>query len=91
MNKFITHNRLTIVNFAIVSYFLLLWLVYYFKIDLVLIGVFRELLTIPFLLAQLFFLVFGVIYLVQHKLNVLNLISLLALAICSVITIGSFF
>ena len=91
MNREKISRILTIGNLTIVIYFVLLWIVNYFKVDFVWIGVFRDLLTIPFLLAQLFFLVFGVIYFLKNKLNTLNFISLLVLAICSTLTIGSFF
>lgn len=91
MNKLITNKNLTIVNFAIVSYFILVWLINYYKIDFVLIGVFRELLTIPFLIAQIIFLVIGINYLIKNKRNFLTIISVLSLAICTIITIGSFF
>ena len=91
MNKLITNRNLTIINFLIVSYFLLLFLVNFYKVDFVLIGVFRELLTIPFILAQIVFLVLGIIFLVKYKSHLLTTISLIALSICSVLTIGSFF
>lgn len=55
MNKFITDRNLTIINFVIVAYFGLIYLLYFYKTDLVLIGVFKEILTIPFLLAQVVF------------------------------------
>jgi hypothetical protein len=91
MNKLITNRNLTIVNFAIVSFFILIWLINFYKIDFVLIGVFREILTIPFLIAQFVFLVIGIKYLIRNKKNLLTIISVIALAICSIITIGSFF
>ena len=91
MNKLITNKNLIIVNFAIVSYFILIWLINFYKIDFVLIGVFREMLTIPFLIAQIVFLVIGIKYLIKNQINLLTLISVLSLAICAVITIGSFF
>jgi len=87
----LTHRDLTIINFTIVFYFILLWLINYYQIDFVLIGVFRELLTIPFLIAQLVFLIIGVLFLIKNKLNFITIISVLALAICTVSTIGSFF
>jgi hypothetical protein len=91
MNKLITNRNLTIINFAIVSFFILIWLINFYKIDYVLIGVFREMLTIPFLIAQIIFLVIGVKYLIKNKNNILTIISFITLAICTVITIGSFF
>lgn len=91
MNNLITNRNLTIVNFAIVFYFILIWSINFFKIDHVLIGVFRELLTIPFLIAQIVFLVIGIKYLIKNQRNFLTIISVLLLAICTIITIGSFF
>ena len=87
----LTHKKLTIINFIIVSYFVLLWFVNIYKIDYTLIGVFRELLTIPFLLAQIVFLILGIKFLTKNKINYFTIISLLLLAICTIITIGSFF
>ena len=55
-------RKLIIANFTIVSYFVLIWLINVYKIDIVLIGVFRELLTIPFLIAQIVFLVIGIYF-----------------------------
>jgi hypothetical protein len=91
MNKLITNRNLTIVNFAIVSYFILIWLINFYKLDFVLIGVFREMLTIPFLIAQIVFLVIGIKYLIKNQINLLTIISVVSLAICAIITIGSFF
>lgn len=70
---------------------MLIWLINFYKIDYVLIGVFREMLTIPFLIAQIVFLVIGIKYLIKNKRNILTIISVLSLAICMIITIGSFF
>lgn len=91
MNKLLTNRNLIIANFSIVSYFILIWLINFYKIDFVLIGVFREILTIPFLIAQIVFLVIGIKYLIKNQKNSLIIISVLLLAICSIITIGSFF
>jgi len=91
MNKLITNRSLTIINFVIVTYFGLIYLLNFYKIDLVLIGVFREMLTIPFLLAQIVFLVLGMIHLIKYKTNFLTIISIIGLAICTIYTIGSFF
>lgn len=87
----LTGRNLTLMNFAIVFYFVLIYTFYIFKIDFVIIGVFQEMLTIPFLIAQVVFVVIGIYYLINYKKEVLNIISLLLLTICSVITIGSFF
>lgn len=91
MKKLITNKNLTIVNFAIVTFFILMWLINYYKIDFALIGVFRELLTIPFLIAQIVFLVIGITYLIKNQRKLLTTISVLSLTICAILTIGSFF
>ena len=91
MDKLITNRNLIIINFVIVTYFGLLYLLNFYKIDFVLIGVFREMLTIPFLLAQILFLVLGIIHLIKHKTHFLTLISIIVLAINAIYTIGSFF
>lgn len=91
MDTLITNRNLTIINFTIVVYFILIWLAHFYQIDFVLIGVFRELLTMPFLIAQIVFLVIGIKYAIEKKRNVPMVISVLALAIYTTITIGSFF
>ena len=91
MNKLNTRKNLAIINFAIVFYFLLIWLLNFYNIDFFLLGFFIELLTIPFLLAQIVFLIIGINYVMKNKRNTLTKISVVLLAICTVITIGSFF
>ena len=91
MNKLITHRNLSIINFVIVAYFGVIYSINFYNIDFVLIGVFREILTIPFLLAQIVFLVLGIIHLIKHKTQFLTIISIIALAICAIYTIGWFF
>lgn len=91
MNKRINNSNLTIINFSIVAYFALIYVLNFFKIDFVLIGVLREVFTIPFLLAQFLFLVLGIIHLFKHKTYLLTFISIILLAINVIYTIGSFF
>ncbi len=91
MKKLLTNKNLTIINFVIVLFFALIYLLNYYEINVVLIGVFRELLTIPFLIAQLVFLVLGIQFILKNKIHFLTLFSILLLASCSVVTIGSFF
>lgn len=91
MNKSTTNRILIIANFSIVLYFTLIWLINFYKIDFVLIGVFREIFTLPVLIAQIVLLGIGIGYLIKNKRNLLVIISFLSLVICSVITIGSFF
>ncbi|RZT95599.1 hypothetical protein EV201_0222 [Ancylomarina subtilis] len=92
MNKIFSSRKLTIINFIIVTYFILIYLINYREVDFVLIGVFRELLTIPFLLAQIVFLILGTRHLMKNKeRNVITMLSVIALTLCTIITIGSFF
>ena len=91
MNRIITNRNLTIINFVIVLYFILIWLFNFYNIDLILIGVFREMLTIPFLIAQIVFLVIGIEHVIKNRKGFLTIISVLLLLICTIITIGSFF
>lgn len=80
----------SIINLSIVAYFTTIYTLYVAKIDFVLVGIFRELLTIPFLLAQIVFIVIGVIYYFRYKANFLFILSWLALAICSYFTLSTF-
>jgi hypothetical protein len=86
-----TSKNLTIVNFLIVFYFILLYLTYSYKVDHNLIQIIVELFTIPLLIAQIVFLVLGIKYLIEHKENFLLLISLLFLAVCSFFTLTNTF
>ncbi len=92
MNSTFNEKRLTMINFIIVAYFIVLYFLKIFKVDFVLIGVFVELLTIPFLIAQVIFLVLGIkLFTKEEKPNYLTIISIASLAICTIITFGSFF
>lgn len=87
--KFITNRNLTIGNFVIVIYFTILYLLSIYKFDSFLIGFFGELLTIPFLLAQIVFIVIGIGHLKwNNRKNYFFIISLIALIVCSILTIG---
>jgi len=90
-NNSFSEKNLTIVNFSIVIYFISIWLINRFEIDFTIIGVFRELLTIPALLAQLVFLFISIRKVLQHKASLVLKLSILALTVCSVLTISSFF
>jgi hypothetical protein len=91
MIKLISARNLVIINFGIVAYFILIVFVDFYKINYVFIGFFRELLTIPFLLAQAVFVLIGITLLIKRKSNFLTIISVTALAICTFFTISSFF
>jgi hypothetical protein len=87
----VTDRKLTLINFSIVFYFLIIYALYFFKVEVVIIGVLQELLSIPFLIAQVVFVVIGIHHLIKYKIKLLTIISLLALVVCSILTIGSFF
>jgi hypothetical protein len=92
MSKTLTEKRLIIINFIIVLYFLFIYAIHRFQLENTLIGVFKEILTIPFLLAQTVFLVLGFLLLIKNKKShFLTKLSVLLLGICAVLTIGSFF
>ena len=86
-------KRLAIINFTIVSFFLLIYLINLYKIDLDLIDAIRELLTIPFLISQIVFLTLSIKILIKDNKggNYLLVSSVIALAICTFFTLGSFF
>lgn len=90
--KILTERKLIIINFTIVLYFILIYLINLYKIDYVIIGVFREMLTIPFLIGQIVFLIMGGLFLIEHKKTTfMTKLSVVLLVVCSIITISSFF
>ncbi|SFG33817.1 hypothetical protein SAMN04487988_1032 [Algoriphagus hitonicola] len=91
MAKILSSKKLTLINFMIVFYFFLLWLINYFQVDLFAIGFIVELLTIPFLLGQVIFLILGINFLIKPPRPSLFIISFLLLSICALLTFGSFF
>ncbi len=82
---------MVIINLTIVVYFILIWLINIYKIEAILIGVFRELLTLPFFIAQIVFLVLTIKHWIKHNKNLLVIISTVPLTICAIITVSSFF
>ncbi len=84
-------KQLTTFNLIIVGYFIIVYLTDYFKIDFVLIGVIKELATIPFLIAQLIFIFLSLQSILRHKKGRWLLPSAILLILSSLLTIGSFF
>ncbi len=85
-------KRLTAINLTIVFYFISIYLIDLFRIDFVLIDVFREILTIPFLLALIVFVILSINLWVKRKmLKPVTIFSIFLLAVIAIITIGSFF
>ncbi|GAB5527938.1 MAG: hypothetical protein Roseis2KO_58100 [Roseivirga sp.] len=93
-SQLVSEKQLLAISLAIATYFLTIFLLNFFEVDFTLIGVFRELLTVPMLLGQLIFLVMGLAILVRRKESkrkYLTVMSILLLATSSLLTIGSFF
>ena len=91
MKPFLNHKTLTKINFLIVLYFILLGLVDLYKIDFALIGVLREILTIPFLILQFVFLFLSIRFIFKHNAKDFWLnISIFILGICATVTVCSF-
>ena len=92
MKKGFSDRNVTVINLSIVGFFGLIYLINYYQIDAVLIGVIREMLTIPFLGALVGFSILGVIYLVRApKKKIGRSISSVLLIICACITLRTFF
>ncbi len=83
-----SQSTLLAINFSIVGYFLALYLLYLLKIGGGFLQFFVELLTIPMLLAQPLFIVLGVIFLYKNPSGLWMKISVLALFITAILTIG---
>lgn len=94
MNVLNKINGITVLaaSLLVVFYFATIYCIDYFEIDYTIIGVFRELLTIPFLLAQLFFLGISVVLFLRkgiiHKRCILLSIVILC---CSSLFTGDYF
>lgn len=91
MRKLITDRNLTLINSIIIIYFIVIYALYRFQVEYIIIGVFQEILTIPFMLAQIVFVIIGIHHLVKYKIKILTLVSVITLVLCSALTIGSFF
>jgi len=84
-------KKLTLINFSIVLYFIVLYTLHSYKVDATFIGVLREILTIPLLIGQLVFLVLSIQFLMKKRTRQpLLILSIVSLAICSFFTIQSF-
>ena len=92
MNINITELRLRAVNYIIVSYFIVLYLLNAYQVQNNFIDALRELFTIPFLLAKVVFLILSVVLIRRHGYRRPGtIISFIALLACAIATIGSFF
>ncbi len=94
MNSNIEIKRLFWISLVIVSHLAFTFLNYrYFKLDFVLIGVFRELLTIPLFILQFVVLFFALknFFSAKTSLKTYSLFTAIILGTSSVLTFGSFF
>ncbi len=83
-------KKLTLINFSIIIFFCLIYLQNQYKINNGFVNFIKELFTIPFLFAQVIFLIISVKHLLKQKMNIAFLISVIILATSSFITFKSF-
>lgn len=83
-------KRLTLINFSIISFFCLIYLQNNYNINNGVVNFIKELFTIPFLIAQVVFLVISVKQLFKKHINITFLISVVLLVTSSFITFNSF-
>ena len=91
IDNILSEKKLTVINITIVVYFIAIWLIYIYQIDFKIIGVIAELFTVPYLIGQVAFTVLSLWYLKRHNTTLLFKVSTVALIICSIITMASFF
>lgn len=84
-------KKLTMLNFIVVGYFILLTAAFYLELKADALQVVGELLTIPFLAAQYILLYLGYRSWNAHNASSLMKFSLLLLLISTILTTGSFF
>jgi hypothetical protein len=82
---------LAVANFAVVLYFSIFYFINKYKIQQMLLGVINEMLTLPMLFLQLVLLALGIIQVLTRPVNYLLFCSLILLAVCACLTLGSFF
>ena len=91
MKNLITHKTLIKFNLGIPLLFLLFYLIDLYKVNLTLIGVVREMLTIPLLVLQYLILFLSIRYVFKYNAKNFWLnISIFILAICVTVTTCSF-
>ena len=93
LEKF-TSKKLFFVSLGVIGYFCLLFLnAYVVKSDLILIGVFQELLTLPLMMFQLTLLVFSVLHWIKDRFRIktYSFVSLLILLASNFFILASFY
>jgi len=82
---------LTKVNLSFVVYFLLVYFIYTYKIEHVLIGVIWEITLLPMMLAPFVFLGISIYTILKKEKNTWFIISVSLLLVCAIILVSSFF
>ena len=83
-------KKLTLINLSITIFFFLIYLQNHYNINNGFVNFIKELFTIPFLIAQVIFLIISVKHLLKKQINIAFLISVIILATSSFITFKSF-
>lgn len=91
MDRILSSKNLTLINLLIVAYFVLLYFVNHYQIKSQLIQGAGEMLTIPFLIAQVIFVAIGIQYITQGKRKLWTVVSIVLLGLCAIATVKSFF
>ena len=84
-------KKLTLINFAIVTFFSLIYLQFYYRIDNLAVIFLKELVTIPFLISQVIFWLISIKLLANNTKKLYFILSFTLLTICSFLTLQSFF
>lgn len=90
MTKFLDSKKLTCINFLIVGYFIFQFSVYYLSIKHVAIGFIIELFTIPFLIAQVVFILIGIRHFIKNSNQIVFLASFIVLIISFLYIVSTF-
>ncbi len=78
------------ISLSIVLYFVCLYLIYKFQVRSVFIGVLSEMLTLPLMLAELFFFGFGIHLILKRKaVKMITKGSIVILGISTLLTVAS--
>ncbi len=91
MNKLLENKNMMLVNWSIVGYFMILIGLNHYQVDVQILHVLRELFTIPFVLAAVFFSVLGFKQWFSGSMDLKAGISFGGLLLCTIWIIRSFF
>lgn len=83
-------KKITLINFSITGFFCLIYLQNNSNINNGIVNFIKELFTIPFLIAQVVFLIISIKKILNKRINIRFIISLILLITCSFFTFKSF-